>query len=127
MLRVNEELLQNGNDKAVFNFDLMTAFEVTVRLSNSFSQEVTPQVTPQDIPKVKALIECMNNGEDFMREELQEILKLKDRENFRLNYLKPALDESLIEMTIPDKPTSKLQRYKLTYKGKRLIDAIFKK
>ena len=131
VLRVNEELLQNGNDKAVFNFDLMTAFEVTVRLSNSFSQEVTPQVIPQDIPQVtpqvKALIECMNNGEDFMREELQEILKLKDRENFRLNYLKPALDESLIEMTIPDKPTSKLQRYKLTYKGKRLIDAIFKK
>ena len=95
----------------------MTAFEVTVRLSNSFSQEVTPQVTPQ----VKALIECMNNGEDFMREELQEILKLKDRENFRLNYLKPALDESLIEMTIPDKPNSRLQKYRLTNKGRQWL------
>ncbi len=42
---------------------------------------------------------------------------LKDRENFRLNYLKPALEFGFIEMTLPHKPNSKLQRYHLTEKG----------
>ena len=49
-----------------------------------------------------------------MRDELQEMMELKDRENFRLNYLKPALEHGWIEMTIPHKPNSSLQRYQLT-------------
>ena len=54
------------------------------------------------------------------RLELQEKLALSDRENFRLNYLKPALESQLIEMTIPNKPNSKSQKYRLTPVGKLL-------
>jgi hypothetical protein len=35
-------------------------------------------------------------------------------------YLSPALARGLIEMTIPDKPNSKHQKYRLTEKGKRM-------
>jgi hypothetical protein len=45
------------------------------------------------------------------REELQMALGLKDRKSFRERYLKPALDAGLIEMTIPEKPSSGLQKY----------------
>jgi len=38
-------------------------------------------------------------------------LGLRSRLGFRKNYLIPALDAGLIEMTIPDKPTSKNQMY----------------
>ena len=43
---------------------------------------------------------------------LMEKLGLKSREGFRKNYLRPALDLQMIEMTIPDKPNSRNQRYR---------------
>lgn len=51
------------------------------------------------------------------REALQAALGLSDRKSFRERYIKPALAEGLIEMTIPDKPNSRLQKYRLTEKG----------
>jgi hypothetical protein len=44
------------------------------------------------------------------REALQSTLGLSDRKSFRARYLKSALAEGLIEMTIPDKPNSRLHR-----------------
>ncbi|EGR3933222.1 ATP-dependent DNA helicase RecG [Vibrio cholerae] len=52
--------------------------------------------------------------------ELQESLALKDAEHFRKNYLNAAMEKSLIEMTIPDKPTSRNQKYRLTALGQQL-------
>ncbi|MCK9508275.1 MAG: hypothetical protein M0Q54_07535 [Pigmentiphaga sp.] len=118
VVRVNEELLENGNGEADFNFDLITAFEVTVRATTpQVTPQATPQVTEQVTPQVLTLIDIMSEGNYYLREDLQKILKLKDRENFRLNYLKPALDIGFVEMTIPEKPRSSLQQYRLTDKG----------
>lgn len=54
-------------------------------------------------------------------------LGLKHRPNFRENYLRPALERDLIEATIPEKPTSRLQKYRLTEKGRRLLEQLDKK
>ena len=43
--------------------------------------------------------------------ELMSKLGLKSRDNFRNNYLHPALDAGLIQMTNPNKPKSKNQKY----------------
>ncbi len=43
------------------------------------------------------------------RETLQSALGLSDRKSFRERYLKPAVADGLIEMTIPDKPNSRLR------------------
>jgi ATP-dependent DNA helicase RecG len=51
------------------------------------------------------------------RRELREALALKSDDNFRRLYLIPALEAGVIEMTIPDKPNSRLQKYRLTAKG----------
>ena len=51
------------------------------------------------------------------RQELQKKLELKGRANFEERYLRPAIENGLIEYTIPDKPNSRLQKYRLTKKG----------
>ena len=43
--------------------------------------------------------------------EIMDKLGLKSKDSFRDNYLNPALDNGLIKMTQPDKPTSKNQMY----------------
>ena len=58
------------------------------------------------------------------RKELLDLLGLKDREHFRKVYLVPALENGYIERTIPDKPQSSKQKYRLTEKGKRWLEEI---
>jgi hypothetical protein len=43
-------------------------------------------------------------------------LGLTHRPTFRKNYLQPAMDAGLIERTLPDKPNSSLQKYRLCQK-----------
>ena len=50
-----------------------------------------------------------------------EFLGLKHRKTFRVNYLQPLLEAGWLEMTIPDKPTSSKQKYRVTSKGRRLL------
>ena len=49
-------------------------------------------------------------------------LGLKGQANFRDRYLGPALEADLMEMTIPDKPRSRNQRYRLTAFGRKILD-----
>ena len=51
------------------------------------------------------------------RVELMSTLGLKDEKHFRQRYLQAALAAGLIEMTIPDKPNSRLQKYRVTAAG----------
>ena len=45
----------------------------------------------------------------------------KDRTKFRNRVLKLLLETGLVEMTIPEKPNSRLQKYRLTAKGRQAI------
>lgn len=87
------------------------------KFTENFLRMIFP-VTEQ----VKELVRIMSKEMD--RQEIQEKLGLSHRENFRSNYLKPALEQGFIEMTIPDKPNSSLQKYRLTILGKQLKDKL---
>jgi predicted transcriptional regulator len=52
------------------------------------------------------------------REELQTAMGLIDRKSFHSRYLAPAIQAGFIEMTIPTKTKSRLQKYRLTDKGR---------
>ena len=76
---------------------------------------LTPQVAPQVTPQVASLLKAIRA--EMTREVIQSALGLHDRKSFRERYLKPALADRMIEMTLPDKPNSRLQKYRLTDKG----------
>ena len=52
------------------------------------------------------------------RTRLQENLGLSDRKSFRSLYLASALEQGLVEFTLPDKPNSRLQKYRTTAAGR---------
>lgn len=79
----------------------------------------TPQVTPHVAPHVGELLAAIRG--EMSREALQSALGLKDRKSFRERYLGPALAEGLVEMTLPGKPSSRLQKYRLTGKGRQFL------
>ena len=54
-------------------------------------------------------------------EQLRQGLNLSHKGHFRRAYLQPALKSGLVEMTIPDKPTSRNQRYRLTPRGQKRL------
>ena len=71
----------------------------------------TEQVREQATVQVEKLLAALG-GETLSAKELLERLGLKHRPTFTTNYLHPALKLGLIEMTIPEKPNSKKQKYR---------------
>ena len=78
--------------------------------------DATGQVTGQVSEEVKRLLAIV--GKEMSRQEIQSALALRGRENFEARYLKPALEAAFIERTIPEKPNSRLQKYRLTEKSR---------
>ena len=62
-------------------------------------------------PYVQKLLDVLGD-EALSATEIMERLGLSHRPTFRKNYLVPALARGIIEMTIPEKPKSRNQRYR---------------
>ena len=76
---------------------------------------ITPEVTPEVLRLLSVMAGVMS------RREIQATLSLTDEKHFRQSYLQPAIAQGLLEMTIPRKPRSRLQRYRLTELGRTLL------
>jgi len=85
--------------------------------------QVAPQVTPQVAPQVapQVILVLVASESPASGAELQQAAGLKDRVHFLKTYLEPLLADGLIERTIPDKPRSRLQKYRLTARGRALL------
>ena len=80
------------------------------------TMQVTTQVTMQVTTQVARLLEVLQG--EMTRGEIMKKLGLKNRTHFSKAFLRPAIVSGHIEMTIPGKPNSRLQKYRLTQKGK---------
>ena len=76
-----------------------------------------------------------NNGEQIIlyckvprsAVEIMTLFGRSDRTKFKKAVLNSLMSDMLLEYTIPDKPNSRLQKYRLTAKGRRLAASLAKK
>ena len=79
---------------------------------------------PACTPQVSILVRALDG--ERTRSEIQQILDLRDRTHLATKYLAPAIADGLVEMTLPTKPRSSKQRYRLTILGRSLQDRLRK-
>ena len=88
-------------------------FLLSTLLQTLHEVTATDQVSDQVTDQVRALLKCLD-PQPLSALECMKKLGLSHRPTFRKNYLQPALDARLIERTLPDKPSSSQQKYRLT-------------
>jgi ATP-dependent DNA helicase RecG len=112
IIRVQRELEENGNGKATFDLNLVTAFKVvepiSVRANTKFSNR---QIETLEYCKIAR-----------SREEILTFLGLSNQTKNYVKYLQPLLDAQLLEYTKPKKANVKGQQYILTAFGRELVE-----
>jgi ATP-dependent DNA helicase RecG len=91
-------------------------------VSGQSTPQVAPHVTPQVIPQVEVFLRLLDSCGALSNTEIRKRLGLKDRKHMQERYIRPALADGFIELTIPKKPRCRLQKYRLTSTGKARID-----
>ncbi len=86
------------------------------------TREVTPEVAREVAPEVERLLGVVRG--EMSRAEIMTALGLKDEEHFRLRYLHAAISSGVLEMTRPEAPRSRLQKYRLTERGRAVSRAM---
>lgn len=97
---------KNGDSNKFIEFMLRLIDESIDEVSDNFVQE-SKNISEQ----VNKLLEIMDYDIPLSANEIMRRLGIKSKETLRANYLNPAIENGLVKMTIPDKPSSKNQKY----------------
>lgn len=139
--QVQTDLKENGNQPAEFNVNLITAFKVDVKVSQSYTNEnggkvggdvpslslvlspVCPQLSEVQLKKIVSVIVYLLRASGSIT-ELMDCAGEKNKSRFRQTILKPLVDTGLVEPTIKDIPNSPKQKYALTDNGRENLQTI---
>jgi len=104
---------------------IIVTFKATIAGTMTEAKPQEPTQSPTQLPTqsddpVHRLLAVLQKGE-LSSSQLRDALGIKHRPTFRQNYLHRALEAGFIEYTIPDKPNSRLQKYRLTPAGERVL------
>ena len=100
-------------------FAVDDGFRILIRRTPQASPRGAGEVTGEVTGEVLRLLQVCDG--EMSRSKLQQRLGLKGEANFRRLYLEPALEAGLLEMTRPDKPQSRLQRYRRSVRGAAVL------
>ncbi len=89
-------------------------FITTIFVHDGFENEIKDRPRTDQEPtklneqEIKILEFCK---EPHSKKEIMEYMEYKHARNFTMLYLKPLLEKELLQMTIPEKPNHKNQKY----------------
>jgi len=121
MIRRCREAGQREPDFAIHDGFVTTVWRRPASRPELGSQ--TGQITPPVTPPVLIMLRLLEELGELGNAEIRQQFDLRDRTHLRERYLDPSLHGGWIEMTIPDKPNSHLQKYRLTEEGKTALAA----
>ena len=114
--KILRAMRDNGSPAPAFESDEdRTWFLVRLPVHERACPEQPGQETEQVSRHVRQLINALDG--ELSRAELQAALGLAHRPHFISAYLPPALEAGLVEMTLPEMPNSRNQRYRRTPSG----------
>jgi ATP-dependent DNA helicase RecG len=108
---------KNGSPAPVFETDEQSTYFLTVLPSNPdlLTRAVSDQVSDQ-------VIQILQYAEKpKSRKELLNTIGLKNHFDNYKRHLAPLIENNWLEMTIPDEPNSRNQKYIITEYGKKII------
>lgn len=90
------------------------------RLPTLSDEHVAEHVAEQVTEHVRRLILCLKEN-ILGRQDAMQCLGLSHHPTFLYDYLKPAIQVGLVEMTQPDSPKNPTQKYHLTETGRAVL------
>jgi ATP-dependent DNA helicase RecG len=121
----------DGSPEAKFDTDDERSYFITtiyahpefkkISVTPPVNPPVNPPVSPPVNPQVEKLLTLFLKNERLGNQEIRELLGLKDKKSFRKYYIDPAMKIGAIEYSIPDKPNSRIQKYRLTNPGRQIL------
>ena len=127
---VAEPLFTNGEHVFTVTFSRSTSLTYTEEFLPHHNQSLSLETQPNSSLDVEGTkldltgdqIEIIQRCEhEKTASELMEGVGRTNQSKFRQSVLKPLIHAELIEMTVPDRPRSRNQKYLLTQKGKKLL------
>ena len=112
--------IQN-NEKFIFSItyrDVEEDFNEKEKEPRSQAEDLKQEPSRKGAKQKQILVFC-SNPQDMKEIMIQ--IEYKNRYKFRLNYIKPMLEEGLLSMTFPDNPNHQDQKYITTKKGKATL------
>ena len=135
-VRISRAMRKNGSPPTEFDFDEDHSYFM-VRLpvhpaALEVAESVTSKVAGQPTGEAGTKSALSRHQVDILRKcevespigDLMNIAERADRTKFRNQVLSPLLADGLLEMTIPDKPRSSKQAYRITQKGRKLLASL---
>jgi len=114
------DMIRLCNEKELKEPDFIQedVFKTIIWRTGQATGQVGGEATGEVTGEVQRVVVVMNG--EMKRAEIQLALQLKHDDFFRIQYIIPALESGVIEMTYPDIPNHPKQRYKLTAKGLKI-------
>ena len=129
--KILKVMKENGSQPPEFATDEdRTSFLIRLPIHERAAQGLAGEIAPEVTEEVGTKLALSRHQVEILRNrfeckaitDLMTIAGKADRTKFRDQVLNPLLAEGLVEMTIPDKPRSSMQRYRLTDKGRQVME-----